>query len=120
MRQDRLGFDSIYIQAKKWEGSVGRPEVQRFAGALQGRNASYGAFITSSSFTSDARDYALQASRANRIVLIDGRDLVRYMAEYGVGVVDRRTIVLRDVDEGYFDGLRFVWPDLARRGATRP
>lgn len=67
--EDRLGLDTIYIQAKKWEGPVGRPEIQKFAGALMGKKASKGIFIATSSFTKDAKDYA--ESISSRIILID-------------------------------------------------
>jgi restriction system protein len=83
-KEDRLGLDVIYLQAKRWEGSVGRPELQKFAGALQGLRARKGVFITTSSFTRDAIEYADRLDI--KIVLIDGQRLSELMFEYGVGV----------------------------------
>ena len=103
VRQDRLGFNNIYIQAKKWGGKVSRPEVQKFAGALQGQNATYGAFITSSDFTKGARQYAEKVNQTSRIALVSGRDLVRLMIEYDVGVVTRKVIEIKGVDSDYFN-----------------
>lgn len=103
IKQDRLGFNNIYVQAKLWNKEVPRPEVQKFAGALQGQNAAYGAFITSSDFTKGARDFADKVNQTAHIVLVDGRDLVRLMIEYDIGVVTRETIRLKGVDSGYFD-----------------
>lgn len=103
VRQDRLGFNNIYIQAKKWNGKVGRPDVQKFAGALQGQNATYGAFITSSDFTKEARQYAEKVNQTSHIALVSGRDLVRLMMEYDVGVITRKTIEIKGVDADYFD-----------------
>ena len=99
--EDRLGLDSIYVQAKRWEGSVGRPEIQKFAGALQGQRATKGIFITSSSFTADAIDYAHRIG--TRIVLIDGRRLGELMFEHDVGVSPRHSYTVKDVDGDYFD-----------------
>lgn len=105
VKQDRLGFNNIYIQAKKWKGNVGRPEIQKFAGALQGQNATYGAFITSSDFTRDSSEFAEKVNQTSHIVLISGRDLVRLMIEYNVGVVTRRTIEIKGIDSDYFDSV---------------
>ena len=102
IKEDRLGLENIYVQAKRWkEGStVGRPDIQQFAGALQGQKARKGVFITTSSFTRDARDYA-KAVQAT-IVLIDGLQLAEYMLECGVGVSVQETLKLFKVDEDYF------------------
>jgi restriction system protein len=99
--EDRLGLDSIYVQAKRWEGSVGRPEIQKFAGALQGQRANKGIFITTSSFTRDAEEYSQKIG--TRIVLIDGRRLAALMFEHDVGVSPKRTYVVKDVDGDYFE-----------------
>jgi restriction system protein len=99
--EDRLGLDSIYVQAKRWESSVGRPELQKFAGALQGQRATKGIFITTSTFTRDAEDYALRIG--TRIVLIDGRRLAALMFEYDIGVAPKRTYIVKDIDGDYFD-----------------
>ena len=100
IKEDRLGLESIYVQAKRWEGTVGRPAIQQFAGALQGNRARKGVFLATSSFSRDAIDYAngLQTT----IVLIDGVQLADYMIEFGVGVSDVETIKLKRLDEDYF------------------
>jgi len=99
--EDRLGLDSIYVQAKRWQGSVGRPEIQKFAGALQGQRATKGIFITTSTFSRDAEEYAQRIG--TRIVLIDGRRLASLMFEHDVGVASRRTYIVKDVDGDYFE-----------------
>jgi len=99
--EDRLGLDSIYVQAKRWESSVGRPEIQKFAGALQGQRATKGIFITSSTFTRDAEEYAQRIG--TRIVLIDGHRLAALMFEHDVGVSQKRTYVVKDIDGDYFE-----------------
>jgi restriction system protein len=98
---DKLGFERVYIQAKRWQGSVGRPEVQAFYGALAGRRARKGVFITTSSFTREARDFASQV--ADNIVLIDGPRLTSLMIEHGVGVTHYRVLRLPKIDGDYFD-----------------
>jgi len=102
IKEDRLGLESIYIQAKRWkEGStVGRPDIQQFAGALQGQRARKGVFITTSSFTRDAKAYAdsVQAT----IILIDGQQLADLMLDHGVGVSVQATFKLLKIDEDYF------------------
>lgn len=102
IREDRLGLDAIYLQAKRWDPgrSVGRPDVQAFAGALQGAHASKGVFITTASFSQNAKDFA--DSINVRVVLIDGRQLARLMIEHGVGVTVRHTYELKRLDEDYF------------------
>lgn len=102
IREDLLGLDAIYLQAKRWDPSraVGRPEVQAFVGALQGARTSKGVFITTSQFSSQAQQYA--ASINAPVVLIDGRRLARLMIEYGVGVTVRQTYYLKRIDEDYF------------------
>ena len=99
--EDRLGLDSIYVQAKRWEASVGRPELQKFAGALQGQRATKGIFITTSTFTREAEDFALRIG--TRIVLIDGRRLAALMFEHDIGVSPKRTYIVKDIDSDYFD-----------------
>ncbi len=100
IKEDRLGLDVIYIQAKRWEGSVGRPEIQKFAGALQGQRAKKGVFITTSSFSKDARDYA--SAIDSRLVLIDGEDLADYMIDNGIGVAEVGSYVVKRLDSDYF------------------
>lgn len=99
--EDRLGLDVIYVQAKRWEGSVGRPEIQKFAGALQGQRAKKGVFITTSAFTKDAEDYAQRIE--SRIVLIDGRRLVALMFDFDVGVSPKGSFTVKGIDGDYFE-----------------
>lgn len=101
IKEDKLGLDAIYIQAKKWENSVGRPIVQAFAGSLEGQRARKGILITSSYFTEDAKDYVKRIEK--RIVLIDGDQLTQLMIDYGVGVSEKAIYVVKRVDEDYFN-----------------
>lgn len=100
INEDRLGLDVIYIQAKRWEGVVGRPEIQKFAGALQGQRANKGVFITTSSFTSQAKDYTNVI--ASKIILIDGEQLSALMAEHNVGVSVVGQYEVKKLDSDYF------------------
>jgi restriction system protein len=100
IKEDRLGLESIYVQAKRWEATVGRPDVQQFTGALHGRHARKGVMITTSSFSRDAIDCAKISQIA--IVLVDGVQLADFMIEFGVGVTDVETIRLKKLDEDYF------------------
>ena len=97
---DRLGLEKVYVQAKRWQNNVGRPEIQGFFGALAGRRAKKGVFITTSAFTREARDYSNQVS--DSIVLVDGARLARLMIEHGVGVT-HRPLKIAQVDSDYFD-----------------
>ncbi|MBC8552414.1 MAG: restriction endonuclease [Anaerolineales bacterium] len=101
--EDRLGLDTIYIQAKRWKdgNSVGRPEIQKFVGALQGQRAKKGIFITTSHFTETARDYVSNIDI--KVVLIDGNRLSELMMDYGVGVAHRTTYDLKSLDTDYFE-----------------
>ncbi len=101
INEDRLGLDIIYIQAKRWEGSVGRPEIQKFAGALQGQRARKGVFITTSSFTSEAKEYASLIE--SKIILIDGEHLSKLMVEHNVGVSTVGLYEVKKLDSDYFD-----------------
>lgn len=98
--EDKLGLDSIYIQAKRWEGSVGRPEIQKFVGALQGNRAHKGVFITTSEFTKDAQEYVKNIS--NKVVLINGYTLAKLMIENDVGVSTVSTYKVKKIDSDYF------------------
>lgn len=102
IKEDRLGLENIYVQAKRWKvgSTVGRPDIQQFAGALQGQKARKGVFITTSSFTRDAREYA-KAVQAT-IVLIDGQQLAELMLDHEVGISVQETLKLFKVDEDYF------------------
>lgn len=101
INEDRLGLDVIYIQAKRWDGVVGRPEIQKFAGALQGQRARKGVFITTSSFTKDASHYA--SIIETKIILIDGDHLSRLMVEHNVGVAIVGQYEVKKLDSDYFD-----------------
>jgi restriction system protein len=98
--EDRLGLDTIYIQAKRWEGPVGRPEIQKFAGALMGKKANKGIFITTSNFTKDATEYV--ASINSKIILIDGNRLADLMIDYDIGVTNITAYNLKRIDSDYF------------------
>lgn len=100
INEDRLGLDVIYIQAKRWESSVGRPEIQKFAGALQGFRARKGVFITTSTFTSEARDFVSRID--SKIILIDGETLTQLMIENNVGVTPFAVYEVKKVDSDYF------------------
>jgi restriction system protein len=100
INEDRLGLDRIYIQAKRWQGVVGRPEIQKFAGALAGKHATKGIFITTSSFTLEAEQYV--QSLALKIVLIDGETLSILMIEQNVGVTPSNQYTIKKVDFDYF------------------
>ena len=98
--EDKLGLDSIYIQAKRWEGSVGRPEIQKFVGALQGQRAHKGVFITTSDFTKEAQEYVKNIT--NKVVLINGFTLAKLMIENNVGVSTVATYEVKKIDSDYF------------------
>ena len=100
IKEDRLGLDVIYIQAKKWEGMVSRPEIQKFAGALQGQRAKKGIFITTSSFSNEARDFAPRID--SKIVLIDGKELAQLMTDNDVGVSKVSSYEIKKIDFDYF------------------
>lgn len=100
IKEDRLGLDFVYIQAKRWDGVVGRPQIQGFAGSLEGQRARKGVFITTSSFTDNARDYVKFIEK--RIVLIDGAELASLMLDYGIGVTDVATYKVQRIDPTYF------------------
>jgi restriction system protein len=100
IREDRLGLDLIYIQAKRWKKVVGRPEVQKFFGALHGQGTTKGILITVSVFSKDALSYAEDVTP--RIILVDGKELAQLMIEYGVGVTTSRRYELKRLDLDYF------------------
>jgi restriction system protein len=101
IKEDRLGLDVVYVQAKKWANTIGRPEIQKFAGALQGQRARKGVFITTSSFSADARSYVAQIE--SKIVLIDGEQLARFMFEHNVGVSPASIYEIKKIDADFFD-----------------
>jgi restriction system protein len=100
IKEDRLGLDIVYIQAKRWDNPVGRPEIQKFAGALQGQRARKGIFITTSAFTQSAQDYVSRID--SKIVLIDGNTLAQLMIDYNIGVAPVTSYELKRVDTDYF------------------
>jgi restriction system protein len=104
IHQDTLGLQRIYVQAKRYktENTIGRPDIQKFVGALAGQGANGGVFITTSNFSTDAIDYANKNLSA-RIVLIDGVDFGRLMVRHGIGVQKQRTYSIVDIDEDYFE-----------------
>jgi restriction system protein len=102
VNEDVLGLDVVYVQAKRWdEKQVSRPDVQAFVGSLEGHRARKCVFITTSTFSGDAREYVRQIDK--RVVLIDGRQLAQLMIEYGVGVTSVRTLTLKKLDLDYFE-----------------
>lgn len=100
IKEDRLGLDIIYVQAKRWEGNIGRPEIQKFAGALQGQRAKKGIFITTSDFSKDALDFVSKID--SKIILIDGDQLAEYMIDFNVGVTTTTKFELKRIDSDYF------------------
>jgi restriction system protein len=101
IKEDKLGLDVVYIQAKRWSGPVGRPVVQGFAGSLEGHHARKGIFITTSKFSHESREYITKIEK--RIVLIDGPELAQLMIDHGVGVSVEETYAVKKVDIDYFN-----------------
>lgn len=101
INEDRLGLDVIYLQAKRWEGSVGRPEIQKFVGALQGRRAKKGVFITTGNFSAEAREFGKHMDP--RVVLIDGTQLSELMIDCNVGVSRITVYETKQIDSDYFE-----------------
>jgi len=101
INEDRLGLDVIYVQAKRWKNNVGREEIQNFVGALAGKKASKGVFITTSALNENAREYA--AGLHQKIILIDGRRLAELMIEHGIGVAEEHAYSVKKIDSDYFE-----------------
>ncbi|PFJ96333.1 restriction endonuclease [Priestia megaterium] len=101
IKEDVLGLDMIYVQAKRWENVVGRPEIQKFAGSLEGQRARKGVFITTSDFTQGAKEYVNLIEK--KIILINGNDLAGYMFKYNIGVLKITEYILKKVDIDYFE-----------------
>lgn len=99
--EDRLGLDIVYLQAKKWDGTVGRPEIQKFVGALHGKRAKKGVFITTGSFSAEAIGYVEHIDP--KVVLIEGKRLAELMTDFEVGVATARTYHVKRVDSDYFE-----------------
>jgi len=100
IKEDALGLDIIYLQAKRWDNTVGRPEIQKFAGALQGQRAKKGIFITTSIFSAEALKYVSHIE--SKIILIDGSRLGRLMFDHGIGVATASTYEVKRIDSDYF------------------
>ncbi|MBI3864908.1 MAG: restriction endonuclease [Planctomycetia bacterium] len=100
IKEDKLGLDVVCIQAKRWTNTVGRPEVQAFAGSMEGHRAKKGVMLTTATFSKDAQDYISRIER--KIVLIDGRQLAELMIDHGIGTTTSRTYDIRRIDSDYF------------------
>ena len=101
IKEDQLGLDVIYIQAKRWQGSVGRPEIQKFVGALHGQRAKKGVFITTSTYTNEAKMYVENIDV--KVILIDGKLLSNLMIDFDVGVSVSATYTIKKIDTDYFE-----------------
>ena len=101
IKEDRLGLDVIYLQAKRWDGSVGRPEIQKFVGALHGKRAKKGVFITTGTFTSEANGYV--ATIDPKVILIDGRMLADLMIDHNLGVSTSINYEIKKIDTDYLE-----------------
>ncbi|OPY50738.1 MAG: Restriction endonuclease [Methanosaeta sp. PtaU1.Bin112] len=102
IKEDKLGLEAIYLQAKRWENTVGRPVVQAFAGSLDGYRAKKGVLITTSQFSPEAKDYVSRIEK--KIVLIDGEELAKLMIDYGIGVATDAVYEIKRLDMDYFEG----------------
>lgn len=100
IKEDKLGLDIIYIQAKRWDNNVSRPEIQKFAGALLGQKARKGIFITTSQFSKDAVDYVTTIE--SKIILIDGKALSELLIDYNVGISSIKNYEVKKIDTDYF------------------
>ena len=103
IREDKLGFSSIYIQAKRWaeDKAIGRPEIQKFVGALAGQGAQKGLFITTGTFTKEARSY-VEKQLSTKVVLVDGKKLTKLMIEYNLGVSVETVYTIKKIDTDFF------------------
>lgn len=100
IKEDKLGLDVVCIQAKRWENTVGRPQVQAFAGSMEGHRAKKGVLLTTATFSKDAHDYISRIER--KIVLIDGKQLAELMIDHGIGTTTSRNYELKRIDSDYF------------------
>ena len=103
IKQDKLGLDFLYVQAKRWKDCIGSPEVMKFSWSLTKKHANRGVFITTSFFSRDALEYIEEMPQ--RIILIDGRRLASLMIEHNVGVAPAKTYTLKRMDLDYFENL---------------
>lgn len=101
IKEDRLGLDVIYLQAKRWESTVGRPQIQEFVGALAGHGVKKGVFITTSKFSKEAKDY--RPHNDTKIVLIDGDGLTQLMIDYNLGVTVETSYEIKRIDNDFFE-----------------
>lgn len=101
IKEDKLGLDVVCIQAKRWEKTVGRPEVQAFAGSMEGFRARKGVMLTTSAFSKEAQEYVARVER--KIVLVDGRQLAQLMIDHDIGVATARAYVVKKLDQDYFE-----------------
>jgi restriction system protein len=101
INEDRLGLDTIYLQAKRWAGTVGRPEIHKFVGALQGKRAKKGVFITTGTFSGEASEYVKNIEL--KVILIDGKQLATYMIDFNVGVDLVASYDVKKLQSDYFD-----------------
>ncbi|SHK51039.1 restriction system protein [Desulfatibacillum alkenivorans DSM 16219] len=101
IKEDRLGLDAIYLQAKRWEGTVGRPEIQKFVGALIGKRGKKGVFITTAVFSKDAVEYSQNID--SKVVLIDGRQLAEFMIDFNIGTSVKTAYEIKTIDSDYFN-----------------
>lgn len=99
--EDRLGLEMVYLQAKRWEGTVGRPEIQKFVGALHGRRAKKGVFITTGSFSSEAKAYVQTIDP--KVALVDGKQMAEFMIDFDLGVSLAKAYEVKKIDSDYFD-----------------
>jgi restriction system protein len=102
IKEDRLGLDVVHIQAKRWTTNVvGRPDIQNFAGSLEGQRGRKGVFITTSSFSKEAREFVSRIEK--KIILIDGPEFARLCVEFGVGVLDHSSYIVKKIDQEFFN-----------------
>jgi restriction system protein len=101
INEDRLGIDIIYLQAKKWDATVGRPEIKRIVGALHGKRAKKGVFITTGLFSAEATEYVTNIDP--KVILIDGRQLAEFMIDFNVGVNPVNSYEVKRINSDYFD-----------------
>jgi restriction system protein len=101
IKEDKLGLDTVCIQAKRWQNTVGRPEIQAFVGSLAGNRARKGVFITTSRFSREAREYVQRIEQ--KVVLIDGETLAELMIDHNVGVSEESRYIVKKIDMDYFE-----------------
>ena len=102
IKQDKLGLDVVCIQAKRWDGAVGRPTIQGFVGSMDYVRARKGVILTTSSFTKDAVDF-VERIEGKKVVLINGDQLADLMMDHGLGVITTKSYEIREVSNDFFD-----------------